>query len=462
MFTRRMMIGSATACLGLPAGPLRAQETEEVFPAGAVREDLDAIWSTLHNVSPDPFRTTQPALVEAIYSHARASLVAPTTLRSAWLTIAPVLGALNDGHASLGFNEALNAATIAFPLRLRTPERGDWLEVERDHTGTILPGSRVISIDGVSAAEFLRTTMAAFGGQTPALTRWRVTAAGPWTAVALFGAKPAYHVRWVEPSGTPRDAAISSGANAGPRAPSEPYGFRWLRKDVGLIDYRRCEDLTRFKAFLDTSFAALQTASATALVIDIRRNSGGDSDLNDLLWSYAQAKPFKQFGATIERSSLQLKQAYGRDKYVQIYGEQAWGSPDGAIITQSAAPDANLVVPGPQTVRFQNPVFLLISAATFSSGMSCALAAKDYGLATIVGQETGEPVNGTGELYAMTTPNLKLQAYLTTKVFLAPKPHPDRQGVVPDVPVLDAPVDGPDADADPTPARTLELIGARH
>jgi hypothetical protein len=53
----------------------------------------------------------------------------------------------------------------------------------------------------------------------------------------------------------------------------------------------------------------------------------------------------------------------------------------------------------------------------------------------IVGEETGEPVIGTGELYAAVTPNLHLQAYLTTKVFLAPKYHPNAQGVVPDVPI---------------------------
>jgi C-terminal processing protease CtpA/Prc len=89
--------------------------------------------------------------------------------------------------------------------------------------------------------------------------------------------------------------------------------------------------------------------------------------------------------------------------------------------------------------------------------MSCALAAKDYGLATIVGQETGEPVIGTGELYAAVTPNLHLQAYLTTKVFLAPKYHPNAQGVVPDVPVAASDTDVT-VGHDPVLKRTLAMI----
>jgi len=65
--------------------------------------------------------------------------------------------------------------------------------------------------------------------------------------------------------------------------------------------------------------------------------------------------------------------------------------------------------------------------------MACALAAKDYGLATIIGQETGEPATGSGLLYEFHTPNIGFPVYLTTARFLAPKSHPSRQGVVPDI-----------------------------
>jgi C-terminal processing protease CtpA/Prc len=89
--------------------------------------------------------------------------------------------------------------------------------------------------------------------------------------------------------------------------------------------------------------------------------------------------------------------------------------------------------------------------------MTCALAAKDYGLATIVGEETGEPAVSTGEVYALTTPGLGLRAYLTTKVFLAPKPHPNGQGVVPDVAVSSTPADAA-AGRDPVMTRVLAMI----
>ena len=456
MITRRAALAMGGAGLVTPPLSARAQEVEAVYAASVVRADLDALWTTLQAVSPEPFRTSHRAAVEALYRRTRERITSPLTVREAWLAVAPVLGALNDGHVGLGFPGELNAAALHFPLAFAVADEGGGLVVARDRTGTVPLGARVILIGSVAAGDFLRTTLAANGGQTRALQRSRVTGSGAWTAVAMLGDKPAYRLRWRDSAGAEHEAAVGGAPAAGARRVTDPYSFRWAQPGVGLIDYRRCEDLPRFRTFLNDTFAKLQTAAAHALIIDVRRNSGGNSDLNDLLWSYAQAQPFKQSGATVLRSSALLKQAYGRDKYVRIYGEHAWAAPDGAVLREEGGPNAGLVTPGPLRVRFAGSIFLLISAETFSSGMACALAAKDYGLATLVGEETGEPASGTGELYEFITPNLRIPAFLTTKVILAPKPRPAKQGVKPDVPVP-TPLG---AGTDPVLTRTLELIAA--
>jgi C-terminal processing protease CtpA/Prc len=79
-------------------------------------------------------------------------------------------------------------------------------------------------------------------------------------------------------------------------------------------------------------------------------------------------------------------------------------------------PNGDLISPAVAANRFMGRVYLLTSAGTFSSGMSCATAAKDYGLATIVGEETGEPVVSAGELFEFHTPNVGLLVFLTTKI----------------------------------------------
>ncbi|MBV8602750.1 MAG: hypothetical protein JO359_14380, partial [Candidatus Eremiobacteraeota bacterium] len=92
--------------------------------------------------------------------------------------------------------------------------------------------------------------------------------------------------------------------------------------------------------------------------------------------------------------------------------------------------------PSNNPLRYSGPVYLLIGTQTFSSALLCAVAARDYGLATIVGEETGEPVNSTGEVYPGHSPQLGLLFGFTTKFFTGPKPRPDMQGVLPDVRIV--------------------------
>ena len=122
------------------------------------------------------------------------------TVRQAWVAIAPVLGALNDGHVGLLFPNPLNSAPQRFPLRFALTA-DDALIVIGDSTKTVPIGSRVVSVDNIAANTYRDTTLAAFGGQTQSLHRTRVSMAGAWTAVALFGEGPIYHVRWMTPDG---------------------------------------------------------------------------------------------------------------------------------------------------------------------------------------------------------------------------------------------------------------------
>jgi hypothetical protein len=434
---------------------------EPRHPPEAVRGDLDAIWSTLLEVGPDPFLTSDRVTVETLMRTTRARMTAPMTVREAWCAIAPVLGALNDGHVALVFPAELNKAAYAFPMEFSLNDE-DAVVVSEDDSATVPIGSQLVTVDGVSAAKYRDLTLAAFGAQTRVLHRERMSMSGAWSAVALLGAGPVYHVVWIGADGARREADVPVGRRSATAAaaapPSAPYTYRTLRDNtVGYLDYRSCEDLPRFTRFVSDMVTTMRRAPVRALVVDIRNNGGGDSDLNDVLWSHVTGTPFKQFGGTTLKACDRLKREYGHGKYVKIYDEQAWNAPNGTLLREDADPNADLVSPAPLAERSTVPIYLLISARTFSSAMSCALAAKDYGLATIVGEETGEPVVSTGELYTFRTPALGLQAYLTTKIFLAPKPHPARRGVVPDI-VVPTTLADVAAKRDPVMDRVLAMI----
>ncbi len=452
---------AAVAMAGALASPRRAAAQETgIFSPAALQTDLDFLWNAMLAVGPVPFRTADRTQVESLYHTVRSGLRKPLGAAAFVLRVAPVFAALNDGHVQI-LAPMSAVPVVSFPLLLEVVDED--LIVTADGSHTIPFGSRLISLEQLSASRLRDLALAHLGAQTPALHRWRAASAMYFLIAELLGGpdRRPYDVAWVAPDGTAHRAVVSEPVLARTKAaPEPPYSYRTLAEGtVAHIDYRSCEDLPRFERFLETTFASIRGSGVRALVIDIRKNGGGDSKLNDLLWQYVTNKPFKQYGGTLVRSSSLLKQHYGREQYDSLYGGDAWDAPEGALIGHSSG-DGDLVRPTRNPLRFAGPVYLLIGPQTFSSAMSCASAAKDYGLATLVGEETGEPVNATGEAFYVTAPSTGTAGLFTTKYFLAPKPHPDRQGVIPDI-VVPTTLADRIAGRDPVLERTLALIAAQ-
>ena len=417
-------IGSAAT---VAVAPCDAATFGTAFSPAELRGDLDALWNAMLEVETAPFLTSVRQDVEARYHRVRESLTEPMDVSAFWLRVAPVFAALNDGHVAI-LPPFATVEGVRVPLRLRLDSNE--LIVDGSADDAIAHGSVLVSIDDRPAVELRDLALSVAGAQSVSLRRERVLVFGRLAVQALLGLRRDYRVRWVAPDGTAHDRRIAAAIVPSPDDDGVPYTYHTLENDtIGYIDYRACVDRPLFAQFLSETFRTLREQRVRALVIDVRENGGGDAALNDDLWSYVATRPFRQIGATISRVSGRLKREYGRARYVAEFGAQAWEAKEGTLVRH----DYPLIDPGANPLRFAGPVYLLISARTFSSGMGCAIAAKDYGLATVVGEETGEPVNGTGELYTMRTPATRLLGGFPTKVFVSPIPSPEGQGVVPDI-----------------------------
>lgn len=432
-------------------------EAEHLFPAEAVRADLTEIWHTLLDVSAAPFSTSSRATVENLYRRTLGTIVAPLTSRQAWLTISPVLAALHDGHIGVAFPEPLNSEVFSTPVLFSIAD--ERVVVSRDVTQTIPIGSRVAYIEGMPADRYRATVDRCFGAQTSALQNIRFTHAGPWAFVALFGARPSYSIEWLDENGRQRKSIVGSHGGLEHRAPRKraAYEYRTLHGGtVGLLQYRRCVDLAQFETFLQAMLAQIAARPIKGLIIDVRENSGGDSALSDLLWLSISEKAFRQYRSVTVMASTLVKAEYGRSRYIATYGERAWHASQGTLITTDVA----LIHPSRRPGGYTGPVYLLISKRTFSAGMSCAAAARDYALATVIGQETAEPVDGTSEVYERVTTHLRLSVDYTTSLTLGPARRPKNQGVVPNI-VIETTAADRIAGKDPVLTAALQMI-SRH
>jgi C-terminal processing protease CtpA/Prc len=191
-----------------------------------------------------------------------------------------------------------------------------------------------------------------------------------------------------------------------------------------LIDCRRFEDLERFKKFLLETFQAIERDKIRHLIIDIRRNGGGDSALGDELLQYIANTPFRQFEKALVKASVPARQQRGLDRALPL----------GSI---SPAPDepTQLTALRENPLRYRGKLYLLTSGSTYSSAASFAAAFKCFALGPVIGEETGQPTLCSGDLLSFETPNSRMQFSVSHKQYTLACGGDPQRGMAPDYPV---------------------------
>jgi C-terminal processing protease CtpA/Prc len=438
MFSRLEFLGGMLAAAAAPAAGMRP-----ALSPSAMVEDLRTFARVLQEIGAEPFRTSSREAFMAELARAEAVCAAPRTADEFYVALAGLSASLNDGHVSIdGWKsraEHDDAGGGELPLRTVVDE-DDALVVGDDLSdeGGVEPGSVVTRIEGHDAAHIVALAMRLRGGQTPALRRAfaRILDAVYLTTGPHAAGQP-YEVEIVDPAGSRRvrrfaavTQAVRNERYAAKNPPLAPYADRGMIGHAAVCDYNACQDAAKFHEFLSAFFARARSGKARAVVVDIRRNGGGNSSVNDALFPFVSAKAYRQYGGMRVRSNDWLKREYGREKYIAYYGDKAWNAANGELVEYSFDPPR---APAAEPARFDGPSFLLIGPGTFSSAMACASAAKAYGLMQLAGEPTGEPVYSTGEVYELALPRTGFSAHMTTKVWLPPEPLPAGSGVIPDI-----------------------------
>jgi len=149
-----------------------------------------------------------------------------------------------------------------------------------------------------------------------------------------------------------------------------------------------------WEVFLSGLFSYLKENRMKNLIIDVRANGGGASYLGDMLIDYLTDKPWTQFGNCTRKYSEQAiaQRPPYKDKE------------PGAIESYQG----ELEKPSRNPLRFSGSVYLLTSRFTFSSASSFAAAIKDFGIGTIIGEETGGTFPHFGDVISFQLPNSKI------------------------------------------------------
>lgn len=357
--------------------------------------------------------------------------------------LSTLIGSLNEGH--LGFasdrtSDSLFANDcIRFPYLLLDIEDGG-LTVQRDlSSSNKLPAfSRIIEVNGHSVQQLYTKYAAFYGGLEP----WKKLMVKNAFRKLLYmdGITSPFNIKAVVKTDTiqftaegySRKQADSITRVIVSEMPVfKPFSLRFLDNNIAYIEFNTMNGSLRdsFSLFLRNAFTEIQNRNAAGLVIDIRRNGGGDSGLGDSLISYISGKPYRNVSGMKMRISKHSK------AYADLAGAKdpfkTWKN--GSLYEYEVK---KLTKPANNKLRYNGKVAVLIGNATFSSANMLTNAIRDYQLATLIGESTAEPGNDFGEIFSFMLPETHIVATIAIKMFMrANGDINDFTGISPDIPV---------------------------
>jgi len=278
-------------------------------------------------------------------------------------------GKLKDGHTNVYPPHELFDRMMGLPLLKTRPIEGRVIVTEVLDPGLrakgIMPGLEVVSVDGTEVKAYAARELAPYvSASTPQDEELRTFgyeflrgAVGSAPRVAFRNAAGKQFEQQV-----PR---VNSEARKAAVANSPSFEFSMLPGDVAYVSLNSFEDNSAADAWLA---AFDEISKSSALVIDVRRNGGGNSDVGYKILATLDNKAF----LTSRWATRDYKPTWRAwEKEQPMYAE---------------APEA--VQPDPQR-QYAKPVLVLTGAATFSAAEDFAVAFDGMQRGTLVGTATG-------------------------------------------------------------------------
>jgi hypothetical protein len=211
-----------------------------------------------------------------------------------------------------------------------------------------------------------------------------------------------------------------------------PIELKFLDHETAYLNSTTFEyDLEKYKALLADAFRQIKSAGVRNLIIDVRKNGGGASQLGDALIDMFNAKPYRVWTSKWKRSVFYAELLKsGNIPIPASLIEKYLAARPGEVISGYS----ETVTPGGNPMRFDGRVYVLSGAKTFSSGVMFLGVIKNNKLAKIVGEETNAPACMFGEMGMFWLPHSRLRVSLSVRYWMPPAGSCNgTRGIVPDV-----------------------------
>lgn len=213
-----------------------------------------------------------------------------------------------------------------------------------------------------------------------------------------------------------------------------------IENDIGIFTIKTFgfykEKADEYKKFIDDSFQEISSKQISRIIIDVRGNGGGHSDLAEYIAQYFTDKQLYSFDRYLWKSSQQIRDFVKDDaenKTHGFYTKKDYNDLLSVKLGECLEIDGKVKEKPSEKVNiFQGDVFILSDVACFSSTTDFMAIIRDFKLGKIVGTQTGGLPNSFGDCYYFDLPNTKLKLSVSQKYFIRPSGNEKDNDLTPD------------------------------
>jgi len=430
-YGRRIRRSLIVACVFqlLMAGLVSWSLTPRYFAREKVVADIDYAARVMEDVHPDLYATISKKEFDAATDSIKRTLPVKVSHVETYKILRKVFAQIKDGHTSAGWNFSYNPISILFrkTLPYRLAVKGNRLFVVQNnfYRKRIPIGSEILKINGQPADQCIRQVSTLISYENNPFRNDLLSSPGLW---ALWNNFHDFEITY-KPFGSDiartirTSGGLISNLMALRRNIGSDYTFRVLPGNIGLINFNHFRHPEKFKVFLDSTFRSIRDKNVTDLIIDIRRNGGGNSMLGNELMQYISPTGFRM------ADSVQIKIS----NEVMERNQLAW------LDTAQYKPgmvyhyrDTSNIKLRQNPLRFSGNTYLLAGGHTYSSATLFASAFRRFHAGKIIGTETGGLTVCYGDVYKFLLPNTKYNMRVSYKKFFNAGGIDNRRGIIPD------------------------------
>lgn len=367
-------------------------------------QDIDSLQRYIEEIHPNAYASISEDEMSKKYKYLKKHLVDSVSSYELFNQLSYIASSYNDGHLSIIYpNQWYSENHLVIPFSIDI-EEGRMIIVNIDTTLGIPKYSEIITINSIPSRQIIDTMLTLVSGEAYNFKIERIKSSLPKLLFSIYKMDNEYAVQYMCDS-----QIITKDVNGIPyneykrlsrkNSTNEPYSAEFLdKKSTCIIDFNDFSYLSMFKIFTDSIFEQINEKNIDNLIIDLRNNGGGNSELGDELFQYISQTPFTQYEKSEMKISQQLKSLWENYYFPQGIIDSSelnvvLSIPNDTIINPldyfSAEGEEDLIQLREIANRFTSNVYLLISNYTFSSATDFAWCFKHYNMGTVIGEETG-------------------------------------------------------------------------